>query len=69
MVAPPGGERDTCFALSASTCIVSRLCIDTFGLVWLRIALEILRPALDPPPQLAAAVPRSQTTSPVLLSL
>ena len=30
--------------------------------------LKILRPALDPPPQLAAAVPRSQTTSPVLLS-
>eukprot|EP01044_Picomonas_judraskeda_P002032 COSAG03_NODE_134_length_11903_cov_30.799729_12_plen_63_part_00 len=40
-----GAPFDTCFALSASTCIVSRLCIDTLGLVWLRI----LRPALDPP--------------------
>ena len=32
-----GAPFDTCFALSASTCIVSRLCIDTLGLVCLRI--------------------------------
>ena len=35
-----GAPFDTCFALSASTCIVSRLCIDTLGLVWLRILAQ-----------------------------
>jgi len=38
-----GAPFDTCFALSASTCIVTSLglCIDTIGLVCLRIYDEI----------------------------